>query len=251
MPMIITLTTDFGNSEYVGAMKGVIYSLCPDAKVVDITHEIRKYDIRRAAYILSSFAEEFPPGTVHCVVVDPGVGTKRKGVIVKTSRQVYVGPDNGVFSLVKGIEKVFEIPRKAKSKTFHGRDIFAPVAAEIACGSNVEEMGKEVKGVRRIIGDVKVKGNKITGEVICTDSFGNVITNIKSEMLDKEYGALIKIKVGGREYEMQLVESYGFAGGNEMICTIGSQGYMEIAVNMGDAGKNLSVDRGEKVEVER
>jgi hypothetical protein len=249
---MITLTTDFGSSEYAGTMKGVIYSICPRATIVDITHGIKKFDIRHAAYVLHSSAPYFPKGTVHCVVVDPGVGTKRKGVIIKTKEYIYVGPDNGVFSLVEGIEKVIEIASQAKSKTFHGRDVFAPVAAKLACGAGIEEFGKEIKSIKGIIGEAKIEKNAISGEVICIDSFGNVITNICEKLVKKgkiKHNNFIDLRMKGKKHRIKFVESYGFAAKNELTCLIGSAGYLEAAVNQGDAGRLLCVKGGEKVEV--
>ncbi|MBU2560344.1 SAM-dependent chlorinase/fluorinase, partial [archaeon] len=149
--MIVTLTTDFGTGEYVGAMKGVIYSGYPDVKIVDITHDIEKFNVRQAAAVIYSSCPHFPEGTVHVVVVDPGVGTKRRGVIVRAGGHYYIGPDNGIFSLIEGVERVIEIKAEPKSSTFHGRDVFAPVAAKIACGANPSDFGDEIDDVNRII----------------------------------------------------------------------------------------------------
>lgn len=250
--MIITLTTDFGSSEYVGTMKGVIYSICPEAKIVDITHGIRKFDIRRAAYVLRSSAPYFPKNSIHCVVVDPGVGTKRKGIIIKTKDCIYVGPDNGVFSLVEGIEKIIELPQKAKSKTFHGRDIFAPIAAKLACGARPEEFGREIKKIRRTIEKAELKRNMVSGEVICIDDFGNVITNIDEKLLRQagiKYNSFINLRVKGKKHRIRFLESYGFASRNELICLTGSSGYLETAINQGDAAEKLKVIGGDKVEI--
>lgn len=252
--MIITLTTDFGSSEYVGAMKGVIYSICPKAKIVDITHEIKKFDIRRAAYVLHSSAPYFPKGTIHCVVVDPGVGTKRKGIIIKTKDYLYVGPDNGVFSFVKNAEKIIEISQKAKSKTFHGRDVFAPVAAKLACGAGIEDFGREIKSIKKIIGEAEIEKNAISGEVICADAFENVITNIGEELLKRagiKYSNFINLRIKGKKHRITFVESYGFAAKNELICLVGSSGYLEMAVNQGNASKKLKVNGGEKIMVSK
>ncbi len=249
--MIVTLTTDFGSGEYVGTMKGVIYSICPEAKIVDITHGIKKFDIRQAAYVLRSSAPYFPKGSIHCAVVDPGVGTKRKGVIIKTKGCIYVGPDNGVFSFIEGIEKVIEIASQAKSKTFHGRDVFAPVAARLACGAKIEEFGREIKGIKKIIGEAGTEKNAISGEVICTDAFGNVITNINKELLRIKYNNFINLRIKGKKHRIKFVESYGFAERGRLACLIGSAGYLEIAVNQGNAADKLRVNGGEKIMVSK
>lgn len=251
---MITLTTDFGSSEYAGTMKGVIYSICPEAKIVDITHSIKKFDVRHAAYVLHSSAPYFPKGSIHCVVVDPGVGTERSGVIIKTKKHIYVGPDNGVFSLVEDIEKVVEIASKAKSKTFHGRDVFAPIAARLACSAKIEEFGREIKSIKRIIGEAKVEKRAVSGEVVCIDSFGNVITNISEKLLRKagiKYNSFINLKIKGKKHRVRFLKSYGFASRNELICLIGSSGYLEVAVNQGNAAEKLKVIGGDKVEISK
>lgn len=246
--MIITLITDFGDSEYVGAMKGVIYSICPDATIVDITHSIKKFDIRQASYAVFSACKYFPRGTIHCVVVDPGVGTGRRSVIIETDKYSFIGPDNGVFTFVTGIKKVYEISYPGSSKTFHGRDIFAPIAARLASGSEAREFGSQMKGLKRIgLTEVKVENGVTTGEVICSDSFGNVITNIKG--VGFKYGAELQFKVEEKSYKSRLLESYGFADVGELVCIINSEGYLEFAVNQGNASKILHANGGEKVEV--
>lgn len=250
---MITLLTDFQSSEYTGAMKGVIYSVCPGTTVVDIG-SIRKFDVRHGAYALLLATTTFPEGTIHCVVVDPGVGTKRRGVIIKTKKYTYVGPDNGVFSLVKDIEKVYEISYPvgiAVAKTFHGRDVFAPVAARIACGSKPEELGKKTHGITSIIQEAEVRGGTVCGEVFCIDLFGNIITNIRGEMLSFNYNDSVTLKINGEKHKIRFVESYGFAGVNELICLTGSAGYLEIAVNHGSASEMLNAKGGDKVEVAR
>ncbi len=252
---MITLTTDFGDSEYVGAMKGVIYSICPDAKIGDITHNIRKFDIRHAAYVLETVCKYYPKGTLHVVVVDPGVGTERRGVIIKTDDFTYVGPDNGVFTLVQGIEAVYEITVESKSTTFHGRDIFAPIAAKIELGSKPEEFGTLIEDIEKIdLCEVTVNEKEIEGEVFCIDYFGNVITNIKKEDLTKigiEPYSTISLWIKNREYEIKFIESYGFAEKGELCSLIGSGGYLEIAVNQSEASKYLKVKGGEKVRIKR
>jgi hypothetical protein len=251
---MITLTTDFGSSEYVGAMKGVILSICPTTLIVDITHQIRKFDIRRAAYVIYSVCRYFPDGTIHVVVVDPGVGTERRGVIIRAGSHIYIGPDNGVFSLLEDIEEVYEIIYPAKSKTFHGRDVFAPIAARIECGAKPVEFGKKIEGINKIRFKKIIEEDKIKGEVVCVDEFGNVITNIKGEDLDKlqiSYGDRVVISVKGKKNKMRFVETYGYAEEGELISLIGSEGYLEIAVNMGNAGRILNLEGGEEVEVSR
>ncbi|NOZ77245.1 MAG: SAM-dependent chlorinase/fluorinase [Euryarchaeota archaeon] len=249
---MVTLTTDFGWSEYVGTMKGVIYSVCPRVRVVDITHDIREFDVRHAAYVLHTSAGYFPPGTVHCVVVDPGVGTERRGAIVRDGRYTYVGPDNGVFHFLD-VESAYHITMEPRSMTFHGRDVFAPVAAGLACGRSPEEFGTEAGEVERLdIGDAVAEEGAVRGEVICVDRFGNVITNIKRELLEiigLMPGSQAGLGLGGREYEVRFQETYGHSRRGELICLVGSSGYLEIAVNQGDAGEMLRARGGEEVVI--
>jgi S-adenosylmethionine hydrolase len=246
--MIVTLTTDFGPGEYVGAMKGVIYSTCPEVEIVDVTHEIEKFNVRHAAASVFSACPHFPEGSVHVVVVDPGVGTRRRGVIVKARGHYYVGPDNGVFSLLDDVQKVIEIKAAPKSTTFHGRDVFAPVAAKLACGANPIDFGDEIDDVTRIIKKQKKKDGATVGEVIYVDAFGNVITNI-TDVGGIEYGDAVKVEIKSEIKNIKFVESYGFAEEKEFICLIGSSGFLEIAVNRGDAGKLLDVNAGTEVVI--
>ncbi len=250
--MIITLTTDFDDSEYVGAVKGVIYSICGKARVVDITHGIRKFDVRHAAYVVGTATPYFPRGTIHLVVVDPGVGTERKAVILKTPDYIYIGPDNGCFSFVDEVEKIIQIPPPGRgvSTTFHGRDVFAPIAAKLACGYEPAEFGSEVDSFKklRIAGPRKKRG-EITGEVLCVDAFGNVITNINSELLNLGYGEVLKVKLKHRELEMPFLKSYGHGVEGQLLALIGSSGYLELAVNRGDAAAVLGVNGGERLVV--
>ncbi len=252
---MITLITDFGDSEYVGALKGVIYSICPEAKVVDITNNIKKFDIRHAAFVVHTTTGYFPKGAVHCVVVDPGVGTGRRSVIVKTGNYTYIGPDNGVFTFIKNIRKVYEITVPSKSKTFHGRDVFCKIAARIECGAEAERFGNETQDVKRLdITESNMEMGIITGEIICTDYFGNVITNIRADLIDKrkkiKYNDVLQVKINTARYTVRFIESYGFAEKGELICLVGSAGYLELAVNQGNAEKALNVRGGEKVEIE-
>jgi S-adenosylmethionine hydrolase len=247
--MIITLTTDFGSGEYVGAMKGVIYSACPDAKIVDITHDIEKFNVRQAAASIYSSCPHFPEGTVHIVIVDPGVGTERRGVIVQSGGHLYVGPDNGVFSLVEDVEKVIEIKAEPQSTTFHGRDVFSPVAAKLACGASPSEFGDEIDDVNRIIKKEKKENGATVGEVIYIDAFGNIITNI-TDVGDIGYGEGVKVEINNKIKNIKFVESYGFAAKGELVCLIGSSGFLEVAVNQGHAGKLLDVKSGAVVVIE-
>ncbi len=252
---MIALITDFGDSAYVGAMKGVIATLCPEAKVVDVTHGIRKFDVRHATYELGAVGEYFPKGTIFCVVVDPGVGTKRKGIIIEANDKLYVGPDNGAFSLVRNVKKIYEIMAKPKSATFHGRDVFAPACARLECGASPRELGVEVKDLVRLsFRKVHVKRGSVLGEVWLVDNFGNAITNIRGKELKQagiEVGDLLMLKVKGRSRKTKMLRSYGFAEEGELLCAVGSAGYLEIAVNQGSAAALLRVKGGEEVSLRK
>lgn len=250
---LVTFLTDFGDSAYVGAMKGVIASICPEARIVDITHGIREFDVRQAAYELYAAAAFFPKGTVHCAVVDPTVGAARRGVIVETKDYFFVGPDNGIFTFIEGIKCVYELKSDATSYTFHGRDVFAPAAARLACGKKPSALGKKVSGIKRIpMRKVLAKDGRVSGEVISIDRFGNIITNIRGEDVEEAgigYGKTITITLKDRSRKAEMVKSYGFARKGGLVCVIGSAGYMEVAINQGDASAALRVSGGEEVRL--
>ncbi len=251
---IITLTTDFGYSEYVGAMKGVIASLCPEARIIDVSHCVREFDIRHAAYVVHTTCKYFPKGTIHLAVVDPGVGTERKGIIVETQDSLFVGPDNGTFSLIEGVNKMYELNLKGSSKTFHGRDVFAPAAAKLASGTKPNELGSEVDQMERInYRKVMANGSMLSGEVICRDHFGNIITNIEDKDLmasNVDYNDALSLSAGGGVYGARFVETYGIGEEGELVALIGSGNYLEFAVNKGDASTRLGLFGGEPIEVE-
>ncbi len=248
---MITLTTDFGDSEYVGAMKGVILSLNPSAQVVDITHSIPAFNIRRASYALYTVFTYFPKGTVHVVVVDPGVGTERKGLILESEGHFFVGPDNGVFSLIDA-EKVYEISVKNASSTFHGRDVFAPAAAHIDMGDPIGKFGSEIEAYEKVLKKEVDVSERITGEVYCTDTFGNIITSIKKEHLEVyglNLGGVFSVRFGERVFKMQFVQTYGDADVGEIVGLVNSAGHFEVSLREGRAAERLEIQGGESVEV--
>lgn len=189
MSAIITLTTDFGIADpWVGVMKGAILSVDPSAVIVDITHEIPPQDVFTAARAVGMIGDSFPPGTVHVVVVDPGVGSNREAVVIRTARYFFVGPNNGVFSLVDGPVKAVKIQNpeflaKKISVTFHGRDVFAPVAAHLG-RRPVEDFGPEITDLKRLPFPQPARDAKsVTGEITHFDRFGNAFTNIPGDMV--------------------------------------------------------------------
>jgi len=253
--MIITLITDFGKeSHYIAAMKGVILSICPEAKIVDITHNISPQDIEEAAFILDQTYQSFPKGTIHTVVVDPGVGTVRKPLIVKTSDYFFITPDNGVLAYVfKKYKKtdVYEASnknfwRRDVSSTFHGRDIFAPVAAHLASGVKIEELGTIASDYQTgSTPDVKINDNEVIGKVVYTDRFGNCITNIPADILKSDN---IEIKIKDISIE-GLSKTFSSVPENKSLAYTGSSGLLEIGINMGSAEKILGITRGTEVIV--
>ncbi len=264
MRPVITLLTDFGTRDpFVAEMKAVILSICPEATIVDISHDVEKFNIRHGAFVLACAYRYFPKRTIHVVVVDPGVGTERRPIVIKTRNYYFIGPDNGVLLLAAdedGIEEVREIknPRYMLpqiSTTFHGRDIFAPAAAYIARGVPLRDLGPELKPNqlnRPKFSTVEIRGNAIEGEVLHIDSFGNVITNIKAHHLDEigiRYGMrlLVKLPDLGIELEVPFVKSYGYVDVGKELSLIDSHDFLELAINQGSFCSRYGVRVGMRV----
>jgi S-adenosylmethionine hydrolase len=254
---MITLTTDFGLKDpYVAEMKGAILTINKNANIIDITHEIGKFDIKAAAFTLASAAPYFPRGTVHLAVVDPGVGTARRGVIIQTRQGFFVGPDNGVLMLAaqnQGIEHICALTNpkfmlSPVSSTFHGRDIFAPAAAHLDLGVKPSEFGPEVHDVLMPnYTSVQRSGDCLAGEVIHIDGYGNVITNIPQTLATEN--KFVTIKLGNVLRQVEFKKTYAQAKNNEIVALIGSQGFLELALNQGNAAKRLQAKVGDKLEV--
>jgi len=259
---IITLLTDFGlRDPYVAEMKAVILSICPSARIVDISHEVRKFDIRMGAFILAQAAPYFPEGTIHVAVVDPGVGTERRSTIIETDRSRYVGPDNGLLMLAAVNERINRIHKIAApkymltriSRTFHGRDIFSPVAAHLANGIKPCEFGPEV--VDQVTPEYlkpRIARDEILGEVIHIDDFGNVVTNIAASDLRRlgiKEGEELKMHVKENVLTMRFCSAYGDAPPGTPLCIIGSGDFFEIAVNQGNAAQTYGIQIGDYVRV--
>ncbi len=254
---IISLLSDFGFKDpYVAEMKAVILSICRDALIIDISHEIEKFNVQMGAFILAQAAPYFPKGTIHVAVVDPGVGTERRPIIVETERNLYVGPDNGLLILAaqnEGIKCIREITNpkymlKKVSRTFHGRDIFSPAAAYLAKGAKPSEFGPVIEDpVKPSFSVPEIRKETIIGEVIHIDEFGNLITNISEENL-KEFriseGKNLHIQLGDRRLILKLCSSYDEAPRNAPLSIIGGTGFLEISVNRGNASKILDAKIG-------
>ncbi len=258
MRKIITLTTDFGLQDYyVSAMKAVILGIAPDARLVDISHEIPPQDIMAGAWVLRNSAMMFPPGTVHTIVVDPGVGTDRKGVALEINDRFFVGPDNGIFSLLTGRYDFRAVHlensgywREEISTTFHGRDIFAPVAAHLAAGVPLEELGGAVDElVNYRWAEPIADRDGLQGWVIHIDKFGNLVTNVPRSLIDEVAGGRsVKIYVGNTILD-EVVETFGSVEEGEPAAYIGSSGMLEIGINKGDAEEMLGVQKGAQVSL--
>ena len=257
---IVTLTTDFGlRDPYVAEMKAAVLCICSDAVIVDVSHEIEKFSIRMGAYVLASAAPYFPRGTVHVAVVDPGVGTQRRSLLIETRQGFLVGPDNGVLLLAaerQGIKSIHEITNQqlmlpGVSSTFHGRDIFAPAAANLAKGLPPGEFGPEIREViKPEFAKVKLEKGTLMGEVLHVDGFGNIITNVSEEELSSLHAkGPLNISLPNWKTTLKLSKTYAEAKPEEALALVGSQGYVEIAVNQGNAAEKFSARPGDKIRL--
>ncbi len=257
MKALIALITDFGlNDPYVGMMKGVIKSIAPEAEIVDLTHGISKYNIRLGAYVLKVASKYFPRGTVFVGVVDPGVGSERRAIIIVGKLHTYVGPDNGLLyaaAEAEGIEGAYEIGEVAAlpnpSPTFHGRDVFAPAAALIAKGVKPENLGRRLSKDELVKVDVLPKpvcsrGNIVGVEVVHIDGFGNIITSATLDQLMNEldvgYGDKLDVSADGvKWYPAKVVKSFSHVSRGSLAVYQGSYELAEVAVFMGSAADLL------------
>jgi len=260
---IITLLTDFGWADgYIGAMKGVILQINPQCRIVDLAHEIPPHDVMGAALVLGQTYPFFPLGTIHVAVVDPGVGGSRRPLVIETTGYRFVGPDNGCFTFVlkreegvqayELIEERFRLPRV--SRTFHGRDIFAPAAAHLSMGVAPEEMGPAVDTATLTIlpiPDPVLNGATLVGEVIRVDSFGNLITTISQEVLGTfAPDGVIEIEIHGERIR-GLISSYEEAKPGEIIALWGSAGFLEISLKERSLHRERGWGRGVEVRMRR
>lgn len=247
----IALLTDFGTRDYyVGAMKGVILSINPNASIVDITHEIEPQNITSAAFVLSACYRDLPNGTIFVCVVDPGVGSDRLAIAAASNGRIFVGPDNGIFGLVlENDSKIVSITnekffRKPVSSTFHGRDIFAPVGAHLSAGSALEDMGPPIDDPVKLpeIWSRKTDDGVIVGHVIHIDRFGNIVTNITVD----EAGPGFKLEIAGNSIT-EFRQFYAGAEPDRPFAIAGSAGFIEISINGGSAARKLGVPIGTPV----
>lgn len=254
---LITFTTDFGLSDhYVGAMKGVIHSINPDARIVDICNSVQPFDVLDGALTIEQAYSYFPSDTVHVVIVDPGVGSARRPILADTSRHIFVAPDNGVLSFVFAREERLSVRHitaehyflQPVSQTFHGRDIFAAVAAHLSKGVEPAKLGDEIADFQRfaIPKPKPVSPGQMKGAIIKVDKFGNLITNIRPEdepLLVGNPPPKLTLAIGNQQVT-KLATSYSQGAANELFCIIGSMGYLEIATNKGSAARLCAANRG-------
>ena len=259
---IITLTTDYGTGDHlVGVLKGVILKINPDVTIVDITHEVTPFDLLDGALAIASAYAYFPPRTIHVVIVDPGVGTERRPLLVSGQNQYFIAPDNGVLSGVFEKEQNFLVRHLTSahyflqpvSKTFHGRDVFAPVAGWLSKHWQPGSMGEEITDFKRFaLPKPKEADGGLKGVVLRVDSFGNLITNFRPEDLPSEASEKGEVKLQvGTHAVTRLVPTFASGNAGEPIAFLGSSGYLEIGVNKGNASKTLGIGRGAAVLLAR
>ncbi len=256
----IALLTDFGlDDNFVGVMKGVILNINPNVNLVDISHSIKPHDISEAAFLLRGTFKYFSKGTIFLVVIDPGVGTGRKPVIVRTKSYFFIGPDNGVLSLAAeedGIKDIIQIKDKTYflkpvSTTFHGRDIFAPAAAHISKGKTPTSLGKLERNMKRLnIPEVLVDKNTLKGRIIHIDRFGNLTTNIKRDLFTQFSGSNRKFRIRIRNKSINRIsQSYQAVKPGYPLAIFGSSGYLEISVNRKSAKDYFNAKKGTGIGV--
>lgn len=244
---------------YAAEMKAAILSISPDTAIVDVTHEIDKFNIRMGAYVLASVAPYLPEGTIHVAVVDPGVGTRRRPILIKTRRSFFVGPDNGLLILAarpQGITGIHGItnPRlmlPQVSNTFHGRDVFAPAAAHLSNGVASAEFGPEIHDVvKPDFAKVMLKEGALVGEVLHVDKFGNIITNIsEKEVKHITATGVVGIELPNQKLKLRVCKAYGEAKSQETLALIGSHGYLEIAINQGNAAEKFKANPSDEIKL--
>ena len=250
---LVTLTTDFGTTDpFVGIMKGVIAGRAPDVRVVDVTHGIPPQDVTAGALVLRHAVPYFPPGTMHVAVVDPGVGGPRRALCIETATAILLGPDNGLLSLVdQAVHRIVHVTESRfflpnPSRTFHGRDVFAPVAAALATGTPADALGPAVADMERIVlPEPVVESTRVRGQVIYVDGFGNLVTNVPGDAV----AAPCSVCIGGRRIP-GLAPAYSAVPTGTTVAVVGSWGLVEIAVRDGSARATLGVGTGEPVVIE-
>ena len=259
-PSLITLLTDFGTQDhYVASMKGVILSIHSRCALVDITHQVTPHNVEEAAFLLANAYSFFPKGTIHLCVVDPGVGGPRKAILMMAGGHFFVGPDNGLFTLVawrENVKGVIALTRSrfflpAVSATFHGRDIFAPVAAHLSLGVKPQAFGSRIEDwVKLKFPQPRIREGKLSGEIIHIDAFGNLITNVREQgLFEFARGSSPVLRVGRRTIR-GIRRGYWEGKPSEPMALIGSSGFLEISVREGNAREVLRLKKGDRVQIQ-
>lgn len=257
---VISLLTDFGLMDsYVSEVKAIILSICLQARIIDISHLVEKFNIRMGAYLLARAAASFPAGAVHVAIVDPGVGGSRRPIVIETARSMFVGPDNGLLvpaAQAEGILHVYHVTNRSiisrqVSATFHGRDIFAPVAAHLACGTRAMECGVEITDfLKPSYAEPKINGKRVLCEVFHVDGFGNIVTNVRSIQAPFNLRAnrKVKISLGNKQFFARHVNTYSDLKKDEYGLLVGSHGFLEIACKEKSAAKRVRARTGMTVQ---
>ena len=255
---IVTLLTDFGERDgFVGIMKGVVLGICPSARLVDLSHEVAPQDITGAALVLLNAVSHFPPGTIHLAVVDPGVGTARRPILIETERFVLVGPDNGLLSLAAEqapVRRVIHLDRSewflpSPTHTFHGRDVFAPVAGHCARGVDCGELGSKADEFARLaLPAPRRLDDAIEGQVIHVDRFGNLTCNLRRDEFASSFVAGVSISVGGTQIS-EISPHYSAVREGKPLALWNSWGHLEIAIRNGSAARHLRSRIGDRVQL--
>lgn len=257
---IITLLTDFGTQDYyAAAMKGVILQINPNCTLIDVTHQVPPHDIREGAFVLANASSHYPKGTIHLAVVDPGVGSPRKPILLVTRNYFFLGPDNGLLSMAAerdGVKQAIALSSRKFflpkiSTTFHGRDIFAPVAGHLSAGVKPSLLGNEIDSWVEIqLGKPSLRKNLLVGSVVHVDNFGNIISDIHEEQVSRfTRGRRFMIKAGKISLR-ELKHGYWEAKKGELMALLGSGGFLEISVREGNAQTILKMKRGDKIEIQ-
>jgi S-adenosyl-L-methionine hydrolase (adenosine-forming) len=258
---IVTLLTDFGLRDgYVAQMKGVILRRCPSCQIVDISHMVGRHNIAEGAFLLESSLPYFPRNSIHVAIIDPGVGSRRLPILIVSKSGIIVGPDNGVLSLAAdklGVIRAYRIDQsmlevEAVSSTFHGRDIFAVAAAELANGRPPRSIGKSLKTIERLkLPEPKVSKNMVRCSVLHVDTFGNVITNVRNDFFLPwlSPGGMLRVRANGKSLKAKSVETYSSVGVGELAVLKGSQGYLEVSARERSASELLGLGASDELVI--
>lgn len=260
---LIGILSDFGlRDSYVAQMKAAILTICPSVTIVDISHEVEKYNIQQGMFVLASAIPCFPAGAIFLAIVDPGVGGARRPLLFETQKSELVGPDNGLLALAAEKEGIVNVYHLTKSQyfadnvslTFQGRDIFAHVAGHLANGVSPSMMGPRIHNyVRSGFSSPKIRKSEIQGVVVHVDSFGNIVTNIDARLMERQkmaFGSRIRLRIGIGAREITYCKTYSDAGLGELLATIGGYGFLELAVNKGSAARLIALDVGDAIIIQ-